>query len=278
MANLPKSLKIDTLRSTQNARVKNLVKLRDGKHRRRQRKFIIEGRREIERALKKNTRIEELYIGEEFLGGRDVGELLMAADSGDCQLCRLTPEVFRKASIRENPDGLMAVAPMWDLSLGNVSLSVNPLVLIVEKVEKPGNLGALLRIADGVGADAVIFTDPVTDVFSPNVIRTSQGALFAQPIAESSNEEVLKWLQENGITVFATTPRAENEYWEADYSGPSAILLGSEDNGLSDFWLTEAGIIRPVKIPMLGLSDSLNVSAASAVFLYEAVRQRAVGA
>ena len=166
---------------------------------------------------------------------------------------------------------------MWGLELDRVILSANPLVMIIEGVEKPGNLGTLLRTADGAGADAVIITDPVIDVFNPNVIRASQGALFQQVIAVAEQKELSAWLEKNKFSVYATSPDGAVDFWEVDMEKPTAILMGREHEGLSQSWLNQEDIM-PIKIPMNGLSDSLNVSASAAIVLYEAVRQRAVAA
>lgn len=261
--------------SPQNERVKNLVRLREGKHRRRQSRFLLEGLREITRAFKKNVQVDEFYYCPDFTTAEIVEPLIARAQECKAGVFELSRQAFEKASARENPDGILGAAPMWDLGLDRVKLSASPLLLIAEGVEKPGNLGTLLRTADGAGADAVIITDPVTDVFNPNVIRASQGALFSQVMAVSGKEALAEWLCEHGITAFATTPDGAVDFWDTDMRGPTAILMGREHEGLSDFWLKEREEVRRIKIPMRGISDSLNVSASAAVFLYEAVRQRA---
>lgn len=250
------------------------MRLRDGHYRRRQQRFLLEGEREIQRAFKKNARIEELFICRDFLKGELSEKLIARAEDEDAQIYELSDKAFIKGSYRENPDGLIAIAPMWELDLNRVNLSAVPLVLIVEGVEKPGNLGTLLRSADGAGADAVIITDPVTDVFNPNVIRASQGALFNQMIAVADRDELWDWLSARKFVTYATTPEGAQDFWQVDMTGPTAILMGREHEGLSDGWLRKEDVKR-IKIPMHGLSDSLNVSVSAAVFLYEAVRQRA---
>lgn len=269
--------KAKTILSPQNARVKELVRLREGNYRRREQRFLLEGYREIERAMIKNARIEELFVCREFLKNKEADALIARAEAEDAQIFEVADKAFLKASYRENPDGLIAIAPMWGLELDRVVLGTNPLILIIEGVEKPGNLGTLLRSADGAGADAVIITDPVIDVFNPNVIRASQGAIFQQMIAVAEQKELCEWLEQNDFSVYATSPEGAVDFWEVDMLKPTAILMGREHEGLSKSWLKREDI-QPIKIPMKGLSDSLNVSASAAIVLYEAVRQRAVAA
>lgn len=264
----------EIIRSGQNPRIKNLVRLREGNHRRRQRRFIIEGRREIERALTAGIALDELYYCPELFRQPADSEWIGFCAGAGAQLCRLSPEAFEKCAFRENPDGLLAVAPQWEQKLEDLRLGNPALLLVVERVEKPGNLGTLLRNAECAGADAVIVTDPVTDIFNPNVVRSSQGALFSVPIAVSDNLTTRTWLSRHGIFPLATTPDSVHTFWEPDFRRPTALLLGSEMDGLSPFWLDAE--VPTARIPMAGIGDSLNVSAAAAIFLFEAVRQRSV--
>ncbi|MBC9867342.1 MAG: hypothetical protein F7O42_05575 [Opitutae bacterium] len=180
--------------------------------------------------------------------------------------------MFEACSYRENPDGFLADCNVFRTSLHDLSLSPNPLILIVESVEKPGNLGALLRTADATGVDAVILNDPVTDIFNPNVIRASAGVAFAVTSIVATPTETLQYLKTRHIAVVATLPTAETSLFQIALSGPVAILMGSEKDGLSDFWMHHCD--RHIKLPMRGRADSLNVSATAAAVLYEAVRQR----
>jgi TrmH family RNA methyltransferase len=183
-------------------------------------------------------------------------------------------EPFRKAAYRSHPDGLLAVARSFPTGLDRIPRRGRrgpPLLLVVEAIEKPGNLGTMLRTADGAGADAVIVADPATDVFNPNVVRSSQGALFLIPVAVGSTAAVRAALGERGVTAFAASPAAAHDVWDADLTGPTAIVVGSEHAGLSPAW--DGGTVG-VRLPMAGASDSLNAAAAAAVLLYEAVRQR----
>ncbi len=262
----------ESIRSLQNPRVKNLVRLREGGHRRRQGKFLIEGRRELERAIDAGVLLEELFYCPERFRDESDEELLGLSAGAGARLIRVAPDVFDKASLREGPDGLLAVTSTWERPLEDMILGSNPLLLVVESVEKPGNLGALMRSAGAAGVDALVVTDPVVDIFSPNVIRASQGVCFDIQVAVAANADALAWMSRNGVRPVATTLDARLPHWDIDLQTPSAIVMGSEKDGLSEFWLTAD--IERAKIPMQGMADSLNVSAAAAVFLFEAVRQR----
>jgi len=199
--------------------------------------------------------------------------------------------VFAKVSYRDRPDGLLAVAPQWKRTLTDLATMVgrglsptgddgrkahptDPFLLVVEAIEKPGNLGTLLRSADAAGVDAVLVCDPVTDLFNPNVVRSSTGVLFSVPVVVADSAEVRAWLRDQGIRAVATTPAAPALYTESDLRGPLAIIMGSEQYGLSEFWLKESDLL--VRIPMAGQADSLNVAMAAIIALFEAVRQRSL--
>jgi TrmH family RNA methyltransferase len=175
-------------------------------------------------------------------------------------------------SHREGPDGWLGVFPIPQRSLDDLKLGESPLVIIAESVEKPGNLGAILRTADAAGVDALLVCDPRVDLWNPNVIRASRGAVFAVPTVEVDNASALAWLKSKGMQVLAATPSAEMSYTAVDLTRPSAIAVGTEDDGLSDFWLSNADL--KVLIPMLGKVNSLNVSVSTALITYEALRQR----
>lgn len=261
--------------------MKNLVRLHEGAHRRKQMRFLIEGRREIERALLAGITLEEIYycpdlykVADYLAQEEDTPDALLAkASAAAIPLCEMAPAPFEKISFREGPDGLIALAVYRERSLESLSLPERPLIMLVEQIEKPGNLGALLRTAGAAGVHAVLITDPVTDLFNPNVIRASQGVCFSLPIAITTNALAREWLHTHGITPYATTPAATSAWHEADLRQSAALLLGSEKDGLSPFWL-QAPEVHPIGIPMAGLADSLNVAAAAAIVLFEAVRQR----
>jgi TrmH family RNA methyltransferase len=252
--------------------VQNLARLNDRAHRTEQGRFLVEGHREIERALGRPGTIEEIYFCPEHFRPGVAEALLERATSLAVPLCRLAPPAFEKASLREGPDGLLGVARTWRLELAELKLSPTPLLLVVEGVEKPGNLGALLRSADAAGTDAVIACGAATDLFNPRVVRNSQGTLFSLPVAVAEKEATRDFLREKKIAVVATTPDTEQAYWDLDLRGPVAVVVGGEKDGLTKFWLEQAN--QRARIPMAGRADSLNVAAAAGLVLYEAVRQR----
>jgi TrmH family RNA methyltransferase len=262
----------EKITSLQNPRIKELVRLRDRRARDESGFFLIEGYREIRRALEKGVPIRELYHAPEwFLGSNEPALLEQAARAG-AQLFEVSKAAFAKAAYRERPDGLVAVAAQWRHSLDDLHLQSEPLLLIVEGIEKPGNLGTILRSADAAGCDAVIVCDPVTDLFNPNVVRASTGVLFSVPCVIAESAAVAAWLGRHGVRAVATTPAATQFYTDADMRGPLAIVMGSEQYGLSDFWLKQSEV--QVRIPMAGQADSLNVAMATIITLFEAVRQR----
>lgn len=226
--------------------------------------MLVEGFDEINLALSAGHKPQTLLTAPE-LATRQI-------DFSAAENITVSRAVFEKISYRDNPDGWLAVFPTSKVSLNDLKLSSSPLIIIAESVEKPGNLGAILRTADAAHADALIVSDPRTDIYNPNVVRASRGTLFTVPTVEASNQDALSFLRRNGIKILAATPQAVRVYTDQDLRGPLAVAVGTEDQGLTDFWLKEADI--QVKIPMLGLVNSLNVSIAAALIVYEAVRQR----
>jgi TrmH family RNA methyltransferase len=262
----------ERITSLQNPRVKQLVKLRDRRPRDEAGVFLVEGYREIRRALEKGVKLAEIYFSPEWFLGENEPALIAQAEAAGAKAFELTKDTFAKVAYRERPDGLLAVAPQWKRALTDLTLPAAPFLLVVEAIEKPGNLGTILRSADAAGCDAVIVCDPVTDIFNPNVVRASTGVLFSVPLVVEESARVRAWLKERKIRAVATTPAAEKIYSDADLRGPLAIVMGSEQYGLSDFWLKECDL--PVRIPMAGQADSLNVAMATIITLFEAVRQR----
>ena len=261
------------IQSRQNEQVKNLVKLRERKHRDRQARFLVEGLREIGHAITAGFEITHLYFCPEFFPSDEHAAFVEeVGESGSFPSIRMSEDAFTKASHREGPDGLIAIGIQQNNSLNDLELGDSPLLLIIEGIEKPGNLGAILRSADGAGADAVILVDCVLDLYNPNAIRSSQGLVFALPIVATDRITLSEWLSERGIQCCATTPDTDQFHWDIDYRAGTAMLLGSESDGLSEFWLDRSE--QKVRIPMKGQADSLNVAAAAAVCLYEARRQR----
>lgn len=263
----------EKITSLQNPRLKQLVKLRDRRPRDEAGVFLVEGYREIRRALEKDVTLNELYFAPDWFLGANEPALLEEAAAAGARLYELSKPAFAKVAYRERPDGLLAVAPQWRRSLDELALSPEPFVLVVEAIEKPGNLGTILRSADAAGVDALIVCDPVTDLFNPNVVRASTGVLFSVPVAIASGADVRAWLGRHRIRSVATTPAADDLYTAASLRGALAIIMGSEQYGLSDFWLQAAD--ARVRIPMAGQADSLNVAMATIITLFEAVRQRA---
>lgn len=250
-----------------NDRIKGLVRLRKRRERDATGRFLVEGERELESALGRRP-IDEIFVSEPALTGhgRRVYERIRA--EGAVPVTSVSERVLEKISLRGNPSGFVAVLPQWEAPLGNVPTG-QALVLVVESIEKPGNLGGMIRSANAAGASVVV-AEPTTDLFNSNVIRASMGTLFTTPVAVASTEETKAWLRENGIAVYATTPSATVAHHEVDLTGPVAIVVGSESTGLTDAWLEEPGIL----IPMTGTIDSLNASVSAGIVLFEAVRQR----
>jgi TrmH family RNA methyltransferase len=261
----------ELISSVQNPRVKNLVRLRDGSHRRRQKRFLIEGFREIERAAECGWPIETVFFCEELFKQEDAFDLLHRLEEAGMEIAQMTADPFQKSAFRQGPDGLLAVGLQKTWQLADLQLPDNPLLVILEGIEKPGNLGAVFRTANAAGVDALILTEAVTDPFSPNTIRASQGAFFNLPFVICGNQEASDFLEEHSIIPVATSPAGSKPLWEAPLAGSSAIILGTEDNGLTEEWL---GSNQAYSLPMKGVTDSLNVASTAAVALFEAVRQR----
>jgi len=272
--------------------VKQLVKLRERRERDEAGLFIVEGYREVRRALEKGVRPKEFYFCPDWFLGENEPALIEQVRQAGAQLFELSKDAFAKVAYRERPDGLLAVAPQWKTALEDLNVAgvadpgalagspgsatpataKPPFLLVVESIEKPGNLGTILRSADAAGCDAVIVCDPVTDIFNPNVVRASTGVLFSVPVVISDSATVHAWLKAKGIRTAATTPHTTNIYTQTDLRGPLAIIMGSEQYGLSEFWMKGADVL--VRIPMAGQADSLNVAMATIITLFEAVRQR----
>lgn len=261
--------------SIQNPKIKAAFALRDRRDREETGLFIIEGYRELTRAIQGGVSIEQLFFSETLFLGVNEGSLINELREKNVSLYSCTEAALRKISYRDRPDGLVAIAKKMDTSFpvfASSFKSSNPFLLIAESIEKPGNLGTILRSSDAVGVDGVILADRCTDLFNPNVVRASVGTLFTQPVAEGSGEEIFLWLKENGIQILAATPHAEKEFTEVDLTGPVAILVGTEQLGLSKLWMDSADL--QVRIPMRGVADSLNVATATTLLLYEVLRQR----
>lgn len=261
--------------SAANPRIKQVVALRRRRGRDQAAVTLVEGQAEIRLALAAGVRPEALYYCPD-LNPAGAGLVIAAAAEHGAQVVRVPRPVFEKISYREGPDGLLAVVPAIGASLDQLAVSASPLILVCAGLEKPGNLGAILRTADAAGVEAVITADPVTDWGNPNVVRASKGTVFSVPVASGTSEQVLDWITGRGLRIVAATPDAGQLVTATDLTGPLAIAVGAEQAGLSDLWLDRADI--RVRIPMFGRADSLNVSTSAAIITYEAVRQRMPGA
>ena len=266
--------------SLQNPLIKRIVAFKDKKHREREGVFLIEGEKEILHALSQGISLETLiYCSDLLRFNKDlntiehINEYLMGGQSGQVKLVEADQRVYAKIAYRDKAEGLVAIAHLPKRDIEEMLLAQNPLILVIWGVEKPGNLGALLRTADGAGTDAVIVcNEGGVDLYNPNVVRGSLGALFTVPTYEMSLAKTLDWLRQKQLTIVLTSPNAIMEYNQPDYSGAVAIVLGSEKQGLPELLLQQD--ITQVKIPMLGRMDSLNVSCSGAILLYEVLRQR----
>ncbi|MEP7355803.1 MAG: RNA methyltransferase [Anaerolineales bacterium] len=256
--------------SPQNPRVKQVVRLRDRRHRDQEGLLLVEGADELTLALAGGARPQTIYFCPAL--ATHPSDLIAAAMDTGAEAIEVSAAVFQKMAYRENPGGILAVLPAIRHGLADLPPSERPLYLIAEAVEKPGNLGALLRSADAAGVTGVIVCDPATDLGNPNVVRSSRGTLFTVPLAEASTAETLAWLRQRNVTLVAATPQATLLYTQADLGGPTAIAVGTEDQGLTPAWLTQAHFT--VRIPMQGRVNSLNVATAATLLLYEALRQR----
>jgi RNA methyltransferase, TrmH family len=251
--------------SLQNARIKYYVKLRDDKKTRKQDELmLVEGYDEIQLAVAAGHIPQTLLSAPELVSREIRGSFP--------ETFTVNRAVFEKLSYRDNPDGWMGVFPIPHISLNDLKLSQSPLLIVAESIEKPGNLGAMLRTADAAGVDAVLLCDPRVDLWNPNVVRASRGAVFSVPTIECDNASALEWLKHREIRVLAATPSAQVMYSAVDMREAVAIAVGTEDEGLTDFWMSNADM--KVLIPMMGKVNSLNVSVSTALIVYEAVRQR----
>lgn len=259
--------------STQNPRVKTACDLRERKERDKSSLFLIEGYRELLRAVDAGWKIQELFICPELFLGSNEQQLIERIGVQKAKIYSCNSKVFHKLSYRDRPDGLLAIAEQRKIDLSFLNnLKANPFFVIAEAIEKPGNLGTILRSCDAVGVDALIVSDRCTDIYNPNVVRASVGTLFTVPVIEAQGETILKWLKEHHISIIAATPSGTQNYTETNLKGPIAIAFGTEQLGLSEKWLNQSDI--QVRIPMCGVADSLNVATATTVLLYEVLRQR----
>jgi len=257
-------MQFEIITSLQNSKIKNVVLLgQKSKERNKQQLFPVEGKREIIMASCAGYTIDTLFVCSGFLC-----EEKIAANN----IYEVNKKVFDKIAYRENSDGLLALVKPKETTFDNLQIQANPFIIILESVEKPGNLGAILRTADAANVDAVIICDPKSDIYNPNVIRSSLGCVFSVKNITCTSEQALEWLHTNNITTYAAELNATQWYYNEDYTKGSAIIMGTESEGLSDFWLKNTK--KHIKIPMKGKADSLNVSVSTAILTFEAMRQR----
>ena len=260
----------EVVTSLQNQRVKNAVKLRDRRARDKQQRIIIDGAREISRARAAGVRWSAVFVCEQQRAAHAQEPIPHLAAAG-AEVIHTSPQVFAKVAFGERSEGLVAVAHTPARSLDLLQLPPAPVVAVLEGIEKPGNVGAILRTADAAGISAVLLASPRTDLFNPNVIRASQGAVFSLPIAQEGTEQVIDWLRERNFPIVAAKVDGSSNYTQANLSPPCAIVLGSEADGLTRLWSSDD--VTGVRLPMLGRVDSLNVSVTASVLFYEALRQ-----
>jgi TrmH family RNA methyltransferase len=258
--------------SIANPRLKGAARLRGRRERDRLGLTLIDGVRETLRALQGGAVIREAFALPELLVEPEAQALLLRLREASVPVLEVGREAFERLAYGDRLDGVIAVAETPTRTLDGLVLPPDPLIAVIEGVEKPGNLGAILRSADGAGVNALIVADSATDLFNPNIIRASLGTVFALPVVVASTADALAWLKESGIAIVAARVDGSVDYTQADYRGAVAIALGSEAQGLSDAWAEVAR--TSVRVPMLGVADSLNVSATAAVLFYEALRQR----
>ena len=268
-------MRTETVTSAQNAKIKALLALQEKSRARKEAGlFVVEGRRELGHCLDAGFRPRTLFACPEIIPADELQALLeqAAALNPDCLLIELPAALYAKVAYREGTEGILAECEQRERTLDSLELSDNPLIVILESVEKPGNLGAVLRSADAAGADAVILCDPLTDLYNPNLIRSSLGAVFTVPVACAGSAEAAAWLKERGVRILTAQLQDSHLYYDTPMTGGTAIVVGSEATGLSNIWREAAD--AHIRIPMLGSIDSLNASVSAAILLFEAVRQR----
>ena len=257
---------MELITSTQNPKIKNLLLLREkSRERREQGLFVVEGLRELQHCLEGGFALRTLFVCPEIAN-------LAALPAISCPQIQLPEALYRKVACRESTEGIIAEVEYRERTLESLQLRENPLVVVLESVEKPGNLGAVLRSADAAGVDAVLIGDPLTDLYNPNLIRASLGAVFTVPVAADSSARIIAWLKEHGIRILTAQLQDSALYYDTDMRQGTALVMGTESTGLTDQWRRAAD--AHIRIPMLGRLDSLNVSVSAAILLFEAVRQR----
>lgn len=255
--------------SIQNPFIKTLVQLQEkAKSRKQSGSFLIEGKREIELAIKGNYKLETILFLPELISEEQITKF----SNNQIDLIEINKEVYQKLAYRDTTEGIIAIAKTKSLQLLDLKLPENPLILVMESIEKPGNIGAMLRTCDAAKVDAVILANPKTDLYNPNIVRSSVGCLFTNQIASGTTDEVIAFLKQNNINIYGATLQNSNSYHEINYTTPTALIVGTEATGLTQTWRDNA--TQNIIIPMQGEIDSMNVSVASAILIFEAKRQR----
>ena len=264
----------ETVTSASNPKIRNLFALQEkSKARREQGLFVVEGRRELEHCIEAGFSIRTLFVCPEIAGQDFSEELFCHSERSEESLVVEIPEaLYRKVAYRESTEGIIAEVEYKERTLSDLQLPENPLIMVLESVEKPGNLGAVLRSADAAKADAVLICDPLTDLYNPNLIRASIGAVFSVPTVACSSEEAIAFLKERNVQILTAQLQDSSLYYDVDMRRGTALVMGTESTGLTDIWRKAAS--AHIRIPMLGRLDSLNVSVSAAILLFEAVRQR----
>ena len=262
-------IEMKQITSAQNPYIKNLVQLQEkSKTRKQTGTFLIEGQREIMLAQKGGYELETILFLPELISTEQITKLT----NNRIDLIEISKEVYQKLAYRDTTEGILAVAKTKSLQLSDLKLSENPLILVAEATEKPGNIGAILRTADAANLDAVIIANPKSDMYNPNVVRSSVGCLFTRQIATGSTEDVIAFLKAKNIAIYCATLQDSTSYHTRDYTTPSALVVGTEATGLTEAWRNES--TQNIIIPMQGEIDSMNVSVAAAILIFEAKRQR----
>ncbi|MBO4341213.1 MAG: RNA methyltransferase [Bacteroidales bacterium] len=258
---------METITSAQNPKIKNLLLLQEkSRARKEQGLFVVEGRRELEHCIASGFKVRTVFVCKEIMGE------VISSEVEKSHIIEVPRHLYNKIAYRESTEGVIAEVEYKSLGLEDLKLPENPLIVVLEAVEKPGNLGAVLRSADAAGANAIIVSDPLTDLCNPNLIRASIGAVFTVPTVLAPTGEVISWLKERGIQILTAQLQDSAPYYDVDMKRGTAIVMGTESTGLTDAWRQAAD--AHIRIPMLGRLDSLNVSVSASILLYEAVRQR----
>ena len=269
------AMRIESVTSAQNPKIKELLALQEkSKLRREKGLFVVEGRRELEHCLNAGYRARTLFVCGEIIAAEELEHIVGLAEKNTDRLniIQLPYHLYEKVAYRGGTEGVIAIVEVRSRGLEDLKLSGEPLVVVLEGVEKPGNLGAILRSVDAAGADAMIICDPLTDLYNPNLIRSSIGAVFTRQVATASSEEAIVWLKERGIKILTAQLQDSEWYYNTPMTEGTALVMGTEATGLTDIWRKAAD--AHIKIPMMGELDSLNVSVSTAILLFEAVRQR----